>query len=219
MTTQMIKVKRHDNIIFNITPNNTITTNNVELEENDFFSIEQHDSINTICTQLSNSESDNERNIADVISILYNSVITLHNQLKTTTVHGEKKEFKQFPFEVPIDLIMRCLSSTSISGDILLFKYCYIDNVDVTLYAIKYYNKKYYYWFNNIWNTDIKGTFIKNTLVTNLSSLYFDINNIDNFSAETMNKNQIYISNMDTEKYKNNLLLEIRNFITIDNLL
>jgi hypothetical protein len=104
-----------------------------------------------------------------------------------------------------------------ISGDILLFQNCYTSDPDTSTYAIKYHNRKYYYWLNNQWNLDNRGNHIKNTISINLQSLYLNINNMDNFQPEEMIKYQMYISNMDTDKYKNNLLLEIKELISIEN--
>jgi hypothetical protein len=218
----MIKVKnirKSSNTLSN-TVNLNITNDNDLLADNDLFDPEESTQIQHIFNKLNSSETLLDNQLCFIISKLYNKTISLNTELQTlkqTRCNNTPDEFKPHAFTIPENIIIKFLLANTISSDILLFKLCYnLENIHYTTYPIKFQHNKYYYWKNSLWNCDIKGTYIKDTLSINLMSLYLNINNLDNLSASDMINNQIYISSMESMSYKNNLLSEIKDYISID---
>jgi len=126
------------------------------------------------------------------------------------------KEIKKEKIILDEEIILNNLHQHNIKSDINLFKLIYIDNSPKCYYPIRNIKNHYQYWLNNKMNDDDQyGSYIKNTIVNNLQNLYLELNIYENYENNTdlFLKNQEYIMNMSSEKYKDKLLKLILKII------
>jgi hypothetical protein len=126
------------------------------------------------------------------------------------------QEFIVQDFDIDEKMILECLHNHNIRSDIRLFKEMYIKNVCKEYYPIKNYKKTYQYWKDNHMNNDDEnGTYIKNIITTNLANCYLKFNIFENYSNDInlFIKNQDYIINISSDKYKDKILKEIVKII------
>lgn len=126
------------------------------------------------------------------------------------------QEFTVKYFDIDQTLILECLHNHNIRSDIRIFKEMFIKNVCKEYYPIKNYKKTYQYWKDNHMNNDDEnGTYIKNIITTNLANCYLKVNIFENYSNDInlFIKNQDYIINISSDKYKDKILKEIVKII------
>ena len=126
------------------------------------------------------------------------------------------KEIKKEKIMIDEDIILNYLHQHNIKADLSLFKLIYINNTQKCYYPIRNIKNHYQYWLNNKMNDDDpQGNYIKNTIVNNLQNLYLELNLYENYEDNTdlFLKNQEYIMNMNSDKYKDKLFKLILKII------
>ena len=127
-------------------------------------------------------------------------------------------ELKPEKIIIDLKIVRKCLHQHSLKSDLKLFKIKYIDDIPKTCYSIRNIRNNFQYWLNGAMiDDDENANYIKNTLVSNISNLYLQINNLEDYEddIDLFLKNQEYILNMSTQKYKTRLIKEILKIIDL----
>ncbi len=113
-------------------------------------------------------------------------------------------------------MIKKCLEYNNSKGDFTLVKKMYFEK-DKSLFTIKLGSDGFIkYWLDNSWNHDDK--YLSEVLIKNIKSHYLLVNNFDSYdnNMDQFMKNQEYIMGLSITNngYKDNLLKNIRNFLS-----
>lgn len=157
---------------------------------------------------------------------LLNTIIDQNNRIEKMLIQNNAhipdievkqsyKDVKKEYFDLDKSFIKECLNMYSVYGDIKIFKKIYIDNIPSEFYPIRNIKKKFQYWNNNHMNNDNNGEYIKNTISHNIEQCYTSINVYDNNDMDDFLRNQDHINQLSDEKYKDLLLSQIVELITI----
>ncbi len=144
-----------------------------------------------------NSLIDSNKDIKEVNNKLLKKINSLELKIDMISIYQQQdknlqiniKEIKREKLKYDIKIAKKFILMPQIEGEVEFFKYLYLDNINKELYPIKIEKKKLSYWLNNKWNLD-DGIYLKNTILKNISSIYFEINNLSNFSEELFINNQ-----------------------------
>ena len=157
--------------------------------------------------------------LTDVNKEILEKLNSKSNSPSNLKVDVQQKRCDLIVKSVNIDpkVILKCLSLTSLCGDINLFKLLYLDNKEQDHVSIRSRSKKkeFEYWLDNDWHDDFNGLYIKNTILKkNITRYYLKVNQISNIiDTDQFIKNQKHITRLSESKYQDMWLSEIRKLI------
>ena len=165
--------------------------NNLELIENNL-----KDLLNNIVFKLNNIEerlNKLERN---------NS-----SNFDKTEINENIIELKKELINIDDNTIKKALLYKDHRSVLYIFKSYYKNKTNITQYPIKIKSQRVFeYYLNNKWISDNNGHYIKDTLFMNIQTLFYKVNNIDNYEdTDDIYNNQIFINKLSEDKYKKQL--------------
>ena len=199
-----------------------------EIIEKNKYQYHDYNEMNELIDSQKNVDSDEENNLVknkSNISLKKNK--SLNNlepfELEKVSSFQSVENFDYIdlkPEKIIIDLkiVKKCLHEHCLKSDLILFKLKYIDEIPKTCYSIRNIKNNFQYWLNGSMHNDDENTnYIKNTIVSNISHLYLQINNFEDYEddMDLFLKNQEYILNMSSVKYKNRLIKDILKIIDL----
>lgn len=152
-----------------------------------------------------------EKNIEKIFKMLEDQEKRLQTLEKNGVSNNNDIDIREiitqsFDSELDVNFIKECLEKNNIKDDILILKKIYFSGEPAS-HSLRYYNdKKIEYWSNGKWNYD--SNYLIDTLVKNIHATYLLTNNFDNYDddVDQFMKNQTYIMEIYTDKYKERLL-------------
>lgn len=166
---------------------------------------------NIIFTTMENTILNIEKNIEKIFKMLEDQEKRLQTLEKNGVSNNNDIDIREiitqsFDSELDVNFIKECLEKNNIKDDILILKKIYFSGEPAS-HSLRYYNdKKIEYWSNGKWNYD--SNYLIDTLVKNIHATYLLTNNFDNYDddVDQFMKNQTYIMEIYTDKYKERLL-------------
>ncbi len=155
------------------------------------------------------------------VNLLLREIYNLKNKLKIVESNNNIRELKIQNLNIPKNIIKKYILYKTIQGEIKLFIYFYLKDIEKANYCIKYIKgRTFKYWDGNDWITDIGGLYIAEVILKNIQNSYLIINNYTNineneFSTETFISNQLKIHKLSNEKYKQLFIQSIKSLILI----
>ena len=199
-----------------------------EMIENNQYQYHDYNEMNELIDSQKNVDSDEENNfVKNISTISLKKNKSVHNlepfKLEKVSSFQSVENFDYIdlkPEKIIIDLkiVKKCLHEHCLKSDLILFKLKYIDEIPKTCYSIRNIKNNFQYWLNGAMHNDDENTnYIKNTIVSNISHLYLQINNFEDYEddMDLFLKNQEYILNMSSVKYKNRLIKDILKIIDL----
>jgi len=133
-------------------------------------------------------------------------------------IRNDFRELKREKINIEIHITQKFLHQHSLKADIQLFKKIYLEDGPKSPPIIQKIKNNYQYWLNNCMCIDDEnGSYIKNIIISNLSNLYLELNVVENYDndIDLFLKNQDYIIQMETPKYKDRLFKQILKAIDL----
>ena len=188
---------------------NSVSSNNLNLlsekiKKKELDSDDNHELIETNELNYKNINESNDNLNEDIPIMKVNSFSNFY------------KDIKKEKLELDNNFVKKCLESHNINSDLKIFKKIYIDDIPSSSYSIRTIKDNYQYWLNNKMNDDDEnGTYIKDIIIHNISNIYLEVNNFDDYLEDNdlFIKNQEYILNMSKQKYKDRLFNNILKII------
>ena len=188
---------------------NSVSSNNLNLlsekiKKKELDSDDNHELIETNELNYKNINESNDNLNEDIPIMKVNSFSNFY------------KDIKKEKLELVNNFVKKCLESHNINSDLKIFKKIYIDDIPSSSYSIRTIKDNYQYWLNNKMNDDDEnGTYIKDIIIHNISNIYLEVNNFDDYLEDNdlFIKNQEYILNMSKQKYKDRLFNNILKII------
>jgi hypothetical protein len=127
------------------------------------------------------------------------------------------RDVKVEKFEMDNEFVKKCMEINSIQGDIKMFHKMYLEGVSREFYPIRQVKKMFQYWLNGHMHDDAGGFYIKNTIARNIEMLYMKLNVYEKYEdkVDKFMNNQEHICKLSDEKYKDKLLQQIGQMISI----
>lgn len=190
-----------------------------EIEELDIADIPTEQSIDVIEENIKMKKSKSNKTLKSKKSLQNLEPIELMKVNSFQSIENfDYIELKPEKLDIDLNIVRKCLHQHSVKSDIKLFKIKYIDDIPKTCYSIRNIRNNFQYWLNGAMiNDDENANYIKNTIVNNISQLYLKINNLEDYDddMDLFLKNQEYILNMSSIKYKTKLIKEILKIIDL----
>lgn len=127
------------------------------------------------------------------------------------------RDIKVEKFELDNEFVKKCMEINSIQGDIKMFHKMYLEGVSRDFYPIRQVKRMFQYWLNGHMHDDAGGCYIKNTIARNIEMLYMKLNVYEKYEdkVDKFMNNQEHICKLSDEKYKDKLLQQIGQMISI----
>jgi len=159
-----------------------------------------------------------ETDIYELVKDIQNMNRRIENKLDEILSNMNKnkikvKELIKEKIKIEESKIIECLKMNKIEGELRMFKMMYLDNITNNDCCIRFKNNKYEYYDGSEYKEDVKGIYIKNTIMSNIETLYYNVNTIDNYNNIDIVKNQEYIYKLSESKHKDKLLSRIINLL------
>ena len=145
----------------------------------------------------------------DELSIKVTNLKTKMNIREEDKYIRDVKEMKYIIGEdFPKDKVLKNLSLRSVTGDINLIKYYYLNKEKKSIELIN--QRRFEFWNEGRWHIDMDGHKISNILTRNLQKLYAGVNTISSIESYVFLQNQVYINRIASDKYKKQLIRQLK---------
>ena len=145
----------------------------------------------------------------DELSIKVTNLRTKMNIREEDKYIRDVKEMKYIIGEdFPKDKVLKNLSLRSVTGDINLIKYYYLNNEKKSIELIN--QRRFEFWNEGRWHIDMDGHKISNILTRNLQKLYAGVNTISSIESYVFLQNQVHINRITSDKYKKQLIRQLK---------